>query len=282
MIYWLIGALATIHGVVLIFPEISNVFPNVAFLSFLRHMEYMSLFFIAYSSMRDKKFLPVVIFILVLTFFLVSIYGIGQKYLGFPAYLTMNEEFAKGIPIKLSSLSRVPSTFAGHYDFAAYLVLAISILAGLFFGFKNWLVKIGLAAAIVIGGIVLFWTVSRISFVVLFIALFFVLLFVKRKLIFVFLPAVFALAVLSVIFQPSIFTRFGSTIRETDVLVDAQTGNAIGNVKFVPFSYFKDKRIGQSFVKDLGEVQHAMKGGKIDEILEVESTRSSTFKERAT
>src|SRR3972149_925816 len=278
MVFWVIGAIATIHGVVLIFPTLANVFPNVSYLAYIRHIEYMSLFFVAYSAMRDKSFLKYAITVLAVTLVAVSLYGIGQKFFGLPAYLTMNEEFAKGIPIQLSSLSRVPSTFAGHYDFAAYLVLAISILAGLFFGFKNWLVKIGLAAAIVIGGIVLFWTVSRISFVVLFIALFFVLLFVKRKLIFVFLPAVFALAVLSVIFQPSIFTRFGSTIRETDVLVDAQTGNAIGNVKFVPFSYFKDKRIGQSFVKDLGEVQHAMKGGKIDEILEVESTRSSTFK----
>ena len=278
LIFWLIGAIATIHGIVLIFPTTANVFPNVAYLAYLRHIEYMSLFFVAYSSIRDKEFLKFVIVALVGTLIAVSLYGIGQKFFGLPAYLTMNEEFAKGIPIQLSSLSRVPSTFAGHYDFAAYLVLVISILASLFFGFKNWLIKIALAGAIALGGLVLFWTVSRVSFVVLFIALFFVLLFVKRKLILVFLPTVLVIIILSVIFQPSIFARFGSTVRETNVLVEAETGNAIGNVKFVPFSYFKDKIIGQSFVRDLGEVQHAMKGGKIDEILELESTPSGTFK----
>src|SRR3990167_2501807 len=142
LIYWTIGAIATIHGVVLLFPS----------LAYVRHIEYMSLFFVAYSAMRDKSFLKYAITVLAVTLVAVSLYGIGQKFFGLPAYLTMNEEFAKGIPIQLSSLSRVPSTFAGHYDFAAYLVLAISILAGLFFGFKNWLVKIGLSAAIVIGG----------------------------------------------------------------------------------------------------------------------------------
>src|SRR3989344_2414632 len=276
--FWIIGAIATIHGVLLIFPKIANVFPNVAFLSLVRHIEYMSLFFIGYLGMKDKEFLKTVIAVLVITLIGVALYGFGQKFIGFPAYLTSNEEFAKGIPIQLSALARVPSTFAGHYDFAAYLVLVISILASLFFGFKNWLIKIALAGAIALGGLVLFWTVSRVSFVVLFIALFFVLLFVKRKLILVFLPTVLVIIILSVIFQPSIFARFGSTVRETNVLVEAETGNAIGNVKFVPFSYFKDKIIGQSFVRDLGEVQHAMKGGKIDEILELESTPSGTFK----
>lgn len=268
MTFWIIGAAATIHGVVLIFPTLANVFPNVAYLAYLRHIEYMSLFFVAYSGMRDKRFLQFVIVTLVATLVAVSIYGIGQKYLGFPAYLTMNEEFAKGIPIQLSSLSRVPSTFAGHYDLAAYLVLIISILASLFFGFKSWFIKIGLVVVMSLGGILLFWTVSRVSFFVLFVALFFVLLFQKRKLLILFLPGVVALGILFFVFQPSLFARFGNTIREVDVLVDAKTGDAIGNVKFVPFSYFKDKTIGQSFVQDLGELNNAMMGGKIDDILD--------------
>lgn len=278
LIFWTIGAIATIHGIVILFPTMANVFPNVSYLAYVRHIEYVSLFFVAYSAMRDKGFLKIAIAVLTATLVAVSLYGIGQKFLGFPAFLTMNEEFAKGIPIKLSSLSRVPSTFAGHYDFAAYLVLVISILASLFFGARRWFEKAGFASATLLGCIVLFWTVSRVSFVVLFVALFFVLLFMKRKLIFVFLPTVLALSLLFFIFQPSIFARFGNTIRETNVLVDGGTGNAIGNVKFVPFSYFKDRVIGQSFVKDLGEVQNAMKGGKIDEILKLDGTKSGDLK----
>src|SRR3989344_2389659 len=131
LIFWIIGTISTIHGVLLIFPTIANVFPNVAFLSLVRHIEYMSLFFIGYLGMKDKEFLKTVIAVLVITLIGVALYGFGQKFIGFPAYLTSNEEFAKGIPIQLSALARVPSTFAGHYDFAAYLVLVISILASL-------------------------------------------------------------------------------------------------------------------------------------------------------
>src|SRR3989304_10536114 len=38
--FWIIGGIATIHGVLLVFPMIANVFPNVAFFSLLRHVEY--------------------------------------------------------------------------------------------------------------------------------------------------------------------------------------------------------------------------------------------------
>src|SRR5437867_4064598 len=46
MFFWITGAIATINGVLLIFPTLANVFPNVAFLSLVRHIEYLSLFFV--------------------------------------------------------------------------------------------------------------------------------------------------------------------------------------------------------------------------------------------
>ena len=254
LVFWIIGVIATIHGVVLIFPEISNVFPNVAFLSFLRHVEYMSLFFVAYSSMTDKKLLPAVIFTLILTFFLVSIYGVGQKYLGFPAYLTMNEEFAKGIPIRLSQLSRVPSTFAGHYDFAAYLVLTMPILASLIFGFKNWLLKFILLTGVILGFGLLFMTVSRVSFFVLFIALFIVLYLQNKKLIIYFLPFVAILAIFFFSSQSALFSRFGNTVKEVNVLVDAKTGKAIGHVEYVSLENFKNKPINQRRIGENAQI----------------------------
>ena len=258
MIYWLIGALATIHGVLLIFPQTSNVFPNVAFLSFLRHVEYISLFFVAYCAMREKKFLNVIIGILVFTLLLVVGYGIGQKYLGFPAYLTMNEEFAKGIPIRLSQLSRVPSTFAGHYDLAAYLVLIIPILVSLVFGFRNWLVKIFILAAVVLGFGLLFTTVSRVSFFVLLIALFIVLFFQNKKLVIFLLPPIGILMFLFVSLQPALLSRFGDTIKEVNVLVDAKTGEPIGNVKFIPSRKFENKIIIQKKVSDNAQLDTSL------------------------
>ena len=96
----------------------------------------------------------------------------------------MNEEFAKGLPIKLSQLSRVPSTFAGHYDLAAYLVLIIPILTSLIFGFRNWLVKIIILASVILGFGLLLMTVSRVSVFVLLIALFIVLFSKIKKFLF--------------------------------------------------------------------------------------------------
>ena len=245
LVFWLIGALATVHGVLLIFPTLANVFPNVAFLSLVRHIEYMSLFFIGYHGMKDKRLLPFVITALVVTLLGVIAYGFGQKYLGFPAYLTMNEEFAKGIPIQLSALSRVPSTFAGHYDLAAYLVLIIPILVSLVFGFKNLFIKLFLIATSLLGFVLLFMTVSRVSFFVLFVSLLVVFFFQKRKIILFSIPLVAIFAVILISLQPNILDRFKSTVSEVDVLVDAKTGESVGHVTFVPASYFKDKLVLQ-------------------------------------
>ena len=206
--FWLIGAIATIHAVLLIFPNTANVFPNVAFLSLLRHIEYMGVFFVAFLGMKDGKRLPLVIATLVATLIGVIFYGFGQKYLNFPAFLTMNEEFAKGTPIHLSELSRVPSTFAGHYDLAAYLVLTIPILVSLFFGFKNWIIKTGFLLVSLLGLVLLFMTVSRVSFFVLFISLLLVLFFQKRKLVLFAVPTFFVLGLLLVSLQPTLLDRF--------------------------------------------------------------------------
>lgn len=239
-LFWIIGGLATLHGVMILFPTLANVFPNVAFLSFLRRVEYMSMFFIAFSSMKSKKYIIYIAVTLTLVLLAIVTYGFGQKYLGFPAYLTMNEEFAKGVPIRLSELSRVPSTFAGQYDLAAYLVLIIPIIVSLAFGFKNMIVKLSLLAAASLGFALLFLTVSRVSFFALLLSLLLLLIIQKKRLI-VFSLLVLTLALL--VLSPSLLQRFRSTVSEINVLVDAKTGGAIGQVKEVPATYFENKVI---------------------------------------
>lgn len=266
IIFWIIGGIATIHGVLLIFPGLANVFPNVAFLSFLRRIEYLSLFFVAYIGIKDKRALLYVIAVLVLTLIFVIGYGIGQKYLGFPAYLTMNEEFAKGIPIQLSPLSRVPSTFGGHYDLAAYLVLVIPILTSLVFGFRNYLLKLALLICATSGFVLLFMTVSRVSFFVLLVSLVLVLFFQKRRLVFFSVPVLVLVLIIFFSLQPSLLGRFGSTIKEVDVLVDASSGEAIGHVETVPLKYFEDKIIIQKFVRNKLELDAAISGKEEDSL----------------
>ena len=214
----------------------------------------MSVFFIAFSAMKDSKSIIPVIVTVVGTVFLVSLYGLGQKYMGLPAYLTMNEEFAKGTPLTLSSLSRISSTFAGHYDLAAYYVLVLPIVASLIFGYKNLLVRAILAGIVILGIVVLFMTVSRISLFALVFSLTIVLFFQQRKVVLMLLPLFLIAGIFFVANSPQLIDRFGSTIKSINVIVDVKTGNPVGHVKEVPQSYFADKQVWQRFYLSIGDL----------------------------
>ncbi|HSA84094.1 MAG TPA: hypothetical protein VLF20_04375 [Patescibacteria group bacterium] len=264
-LFWIAGAIATIHGVLLIFPEIANVFPNVALLSFFRRIEYLSLFFVAFTAMRDKQMMPYVVAVVVLTLFAVVAYGVGQRYAGFPAYLTMNEEFAKGEPIQLSALGRVPSTFAGHYDLAAYLVLIIPIVVSLIFGVKNWLLKFIFFAAAGSGLLLLFWTVSRVSLFVLLICLAIVVFVHKRKWVLISLPILgIIFAALFIQFSPRVVERFGSTVKEINVLVNADTGEALGNVQDITKEDLREKVVRKRTFQGMTSIDSEVKGASTD------------------
>lgn len=243
MCFWIVGALVTIHGVVIIFPQIKDVFPNVALLEYLRHIEYLSLFFVAVAAVKSKNFVFASIWTVIVTLLGVIIYGFGQKYFSFPAYLTMNEEYAKGIPILISQQNRVSSTFAGHYDLAAYLVLIIPIVVSLFFGFKNIFVKIFLFIVSLFGLALMFLTVSRVSFFALSVALLVAFLFYKKKLIFLFVPLILIVGAVFLYSKSSLLARFDNTVKEVDVLVDAATGTPVGQVRFVPRSYLSERTL---------------------------------------
>lgn len=254
LLFWLIGGVATLHSIVLIAPSVWEIFPNVAFLSYIRRIEYMSLFFVACSAVKNKQHLPALIITTVLTVFLVSVYGLGQKYAGFPAFLTMNEEFAKGIPITLSALSRMSSTFGGHYDLAAFLVLTIPIIASVIFGVRNWFLKIGMGFVALLATWVLFMTVSRISLFALLVSLGLVLFIQKRKLMLLLVPIALVGLVLLISFAPRVVDRFGSTVKEIDVLVDAKTGLPIGHIQMMPKKYFEDKVVRQLMYDNVEDV----------------------------
>jgi len=254
LMFWIAGALATLHGMVLIFPTIGSIFANVSFLSYLRRIEYMSVFFIAYAAVRDRKMVPAVITTLVGTVFAVGLYGLGQKYMGLPAYLTMNEEFAKGIPLQLSQLSRLSSTFGGHYDLAAYLVFCIPMVAALFFSYRNIAVRALLAAVAALSMAVLFMTVSRISLFAVLAALGIVAFVKSRKLVLFLIPAVAVAGLVFVSLSPRILDRFSSTLKTVNLIVDADTGYPVGNVKEVGRSYFADKKVWQRFDHTLDDV----------------------------
>lgn len=97
-------------------------------LHLFRYAEYFAVFFFAYSSIKTKNQLKTAILVLVLTVLAIVGYGFGQEYLHFPLYSTMNREYSKGTTLYLQEGARPQSTFAGHYDLAAYLVIVLPII----------------------------------------------------------------------------------------------------------------------------------------------------------
>lgn len=127
---------------------------QIAFLHGLRRIEYMSIFFIAYASITKIKDFYLLLFSYILSFFIVNIYGIGQRFLGFPAISTMNPEFARGHVLFLTPEARLASTFSGHYDYAIYLVFSIPIIWGVFFLFETQLRKNYLTLHSILGTVI--------------------------------------------------------------------------------------------------------------------------------
>lgn len=166
IIYLAIGALSMLSAVFVTktVPQ-ESIHINKMILHWLRRIEYFSLYLIFYSAIKSTNQIKKIAIIFGLTATLATAYGIGQKLYQWPVYSTMNREFAKGWRLVLTEHARVPSTFAGHYDFAAYLVLFLTFSASIFLFIKNEPVKvislIGFAGALV--SLVL--TASRASYI---------------------------------------------------------------------------------------------------------------------
>ncbi len=133
-------------------------------LHYVRRIEYFSLFFIAFSAIRERAQLKILLGIFCLSALLVSLYGVGQKYLYWPVYSTMNREFSKGLQLYLTEHARVQSTFGGHYDYAAYLVMVLPVILALAFAIRKPLLKIGMWATFIVSLWGLMMTSSRSSF----------------------------------------------------------------------------------------------------------------------
>lgn len=137
--------------------------PQILLLHLLRRFEYMSLFFVTIESVKSLYDFKFYYLISLITAILVSIYGYGQKYLNFPIISTMNSEFSKGQLLQMNIWTRISATFAGHYDLAAYLSVALIIILGTALITKNKLLKtFSLIAWLPIYQIFTF-TASRIS-----------------------------------------------------------------------------------------------------------------------
>lgn len=162
--YAVVGLLSTVAGVFItktIPFEVLHI--GKTLLHYVRYMEYFSLFFIAFSAIKTRRDLKIFSVTVVLTLLGVFIYGLGQKYLYWPVYSTMNREFSKGMRLYLTEHARVQSTFGGHYDLGAYLVVIMPLIAVFAFASRRWWVKLSLWFAFVGGLWLLMLSASRSS-----------------------------------------------------------------------------------------------------------------------
>src|SRR3989338_8181335 len=134
------------------------------YLHFFRRIEYFSVFFIFFSSIKSLSQIKKYVYITAIVLLAVSIYGFGQKYLYWPAFSTMNREFSKGVKLYLTEHARVLSTFGGHYDLAAYLMIVLTLFIPLALVVKNLLHKFFFLGVSLAGFWLLILTVSRTSF----------------------------------------------------------------------------------------------------------------------
>jgi hypothetical protein len=229
VIYWAIGLISAIFSLIFIGPYLNNYEPHLTVLHFARRIEYMMVFFVAYDVIaRKKSLLTAVLWTLAATVLGIIIYGVAQKFLGWPAFLTMNEEFAKGTPLRLPPTARIPSTFGGHYDLAAYIVLTLPIFATFAFAAKKVWQKIVFFVLAVGSLVLLLFTASRTSFLVYLVAITATLVWYKKK-IFIIPVVVLSFALLNYVGVAS--DRFYKTFRYSDVIVDLSTGKPVGTLE---------------------------------------------------
>jgi hypothetical protein len=136
---------------------------NILILNLFRRFEYISLFFITVEAIRKISDLHFTYYLLLVTTFFVSLYGYGQKYYHFPVISTMNSEFSKGQLLEMNVWTRISATFAGHYDLAAFMSVALIIILGIGLITKNKILKLVSLAVWLPAFFILTFTASRIS-----------------------------------------------------------------------------------------------------------------------
>ena len=234
-LYWIVGLFTTIYALLFVVGSTPHIFSSLVILHYLRRIEYMMVFFIAFNSIKSKSDVKLYLITLILTVFAIVIYAAGQRFAGFPAVITMNEEFAKGKLLYLPPTARITATFAGHYDLAAYMVLIIPVILAAIFAVKRIGLKIGLTLLMVFSYIVLLFTESRVSIAAYFLAVSSTMIFMRKKLLLI------PILIISFVLMNSLSgssERLYKTFRIRDVAFNMETGRPIAAVEDI------DKKTG--------------------------------------
>jgi len=208
------------------FVQHTIIIKNVGFLNALRRIEYMAIFFVFAASVKGRKDIIFYLRLILSTVVIITLYGLGQKYLGWPAVQTMNPEYAKGYILVLDSWARISSTFGGHYDLAAFLIFVMPLLLALTAKVNKWYFILVLLA---LSNIAL--TASRVSYGAYILSSFpFLLAYRKWKLLFFTIIATVGLTLLS----NNLTQRINRTFQTRQIFIDKTTGQTTVPRKLQP------------------------------------------------
>ncbi len=164
--YGVVGALSVLSAVFITKTiPLQPLHLGKSLLHFFRYLEYFALFFFGFSAIKKREHLYFLIGLFAATVIAISLYGYGQKYYFWPVYSTMNREFSKGVRLVLTPHARVQSTFAGHYDMAAFLVIALPLILAFAYQVKDRVKSTFLHLSFWVGTWLIIVSASRTSFV---------------------------------------------------------------------------------------------------------------------
>lgn len=179
IIFWVVSLASLISAVFLT----KSVDYHIGLLHFARRIEYMITFFIGLTTVKSRKDLEFYIKCIFIVIAAVFVFGIGQKYMNWPVITTQNSEYSKGVALRYMSGGHLASTFAGHYDLAAYIILTSPVVFVLTFAdvFKNKKIRAFLFVFILFSFWLLVNTISRISIVSYMLSVCLALFLIKKK-----------------------------------------------------------------------------------------------------
>ena len=208
MIFLLAGLLSSLSSLFLT----KTTMPHIVLLHWARRIEYLLPFFIARSVLvngpNKTRFFITTLFISV---FWVFIFGFGQVHFNFPVISTQNEEYSKGVALRWTPGARLYSTFAGHYDLSAFLVMLLPIAVALFFHYKKLKNKIFFSALAILPGFCLILRAeSRVSFISLLFGVTVVLWLLKKRL---YIAPVLLVGIVSALLFSNLGVRYRNSLQ---------------------------------------------------------------------
>ena len=179
---------------------------QLGFLHWARRVEYFVPLFLGMEAIRrERKSLKFFFKILILVVFASFIYGVGQKHFELPIIITQNEEYSQGVALRYVPGSHINATFAGHYDLATFLVLALPIIISAIFALKGKITRLLLIIISFSGMWLLVNTASRISLVSYIISTSISMVLIKKAKA---IPVVIIVSILFAGFSSNLLTRY--------------------------------------------------------------------------